>query len=100
MRYPMDSSKNISLALEALATRLSTPKQWYSPEALAEELEVKPRTVHNWLKDGLPSYKIGGVRRIRMTDFEAWALQFRDPKDYSSLEADAIRTAREVLRDG
>ena len=40
-----------------------------SPNSAAELLDVSPRTVRQWIQDGtLPSFKLGGATRIRMTE--------------------------------
>ena len=33
---------------------------------------VSRPTIYRWINDGLPNYKIGGVRLIRVTDLDLW----------------------------
>ena len=40
---------------------------------VAELLQVDPRTVYRWVhEDYIPSMKLGGCRRFRLADLEAW----------------------------
>lgn len=41
-------------------------------EAFAERLSVHPNTIKSWLKRGLPSVKVGSVRRILVERADAW----------------------------
>ncbi len=94
------SSNNLLEALEGLITHLTHQNQWHSYKSLAKMLGISKRTVENWCKtDGLPTYKIGGLVFIKLTDFEAWALQYRQaPLENPLLEARALKIAREVMR--
>ena len=54
---------------------------WYTPASLARELDVSERTVRNWVRCGqLTSYKIGGSRRFKPADVEAFLARFRDER--------------------
>lgn len=52
---------------------------WYTPATLARELDVSERTVRKWVRQRkLASYKIGGSRRFKPADVEAFLARFRD----------------------
>ena len=53
----------------------------------AKAVGVSPNTARNWIKAGLPSYRIGGLLLILPDDFEVWVRTHR-----SQLEAlDPVR---------
>jgi excisionase family DNA binding protein len=48
-------------------------EQFFTPNSLARYFNVTPRTVRQWLADGvLPSIPIEGVRRIDPADVDAY----------------------------
>ena len=77
---------NLAEALMELASRLTNRRQWHTVESLAAMMEVSERTVWKWLKDGLPSYKFEGIRRVKLQDFEEWCLSYRVPEQDPLLE--------------
>jgi excisionase family DNA binding protein len=49
------------------------PRAFFTERTLAEYLSVSDRTVRDWIRHGkLPSYKLGGSRRIDPTDVDAF----------------------------
>ena len=40
-----------------------------------EMFDVDRTTVYNWIKHGLPSYKVGGGRRFELEEVKQWATQ-------------------------
>lgn len=53
---------------------------WYSPQELADTLEIPVRTVYAWRSRGLGpvGVRIGRHIRFRDSDVEAWLAQQRD----------------------
>lgn len=52
-----------------------------TPNGLAEYLSLSPRTVRDLLRSGaIPSYKLGGARRIAPADVDAWLAENRQTK--------------------
>ena len=37
--------------------------------------DIDRTTVYNWIKMGLPSYRVGGGRRFHLEEVKAWATQ-------------------------
>lgn len=58
---------------------------FFTPETLAEYLQVTERYVHKLLSDGgLPSYKIGRCRRIDPADVDAFLKRRRQETGYGT----------------
>lgn len=54
-------------------------RPFFTPRSLAEFLNLDPRTVRTMLSDGvIPSYKIGGARRIAAEDVDEYVARCRD----------------------
>ena len=48
-------------------------KIYYTPEEVAEKLNVTPKTVRDWLKNGnMTGYKFGSKYRITKEDFNEY----------------------------
>lgn len=48
-------------------------RPFFTPKTLAEYLDLSERTVYDLLKRGkMPSYKVGGARRIASEDVERY----------------------------
>jgi phage terminase Nu1 subunit (DNA packaging protein) len=45
---------------------------WVAEAALARHFGVSGRTVRRWREEGMPSHLIGGSRRYRISQAEAW----------------------------
>jgi hypothetical protein len=45
---------------------------WVKEDQIARHFAVSTRTVRRWRKDGLPSQLVGGSRRYRIGEAEAW----------------------------
>lgn len=45
---------------------------WVGEEGVGAFFGVVPRTVRRWRRRGMPSQKLGGVRRYRISLCEAW----------------------------
>ena len=57
----------------------SESRRFYTERTLAELLAVSDRTVRDWIRRGhLPSYKLGGSRRIDPADVEAFLTARRE----------------------
>ena len=53
--------------------------RFFTIRAVAEMLDVSPRTVRRWIDDGdLVAYRRGGVVRIEDKDFRAFLAAHRD----------------------
>lgn len=56
-------------------------RTWFTPETLAERLQVSERMVRKWVAQGrLRSYKIDGCRRFDPVDVDAFLAQFVDER--------------------
>lgn len=54
---------------------------FFTPNSLAELLDVSERTVRYWIADGtLPSYKFGRIRRIDRTDVDVFLAHHRQER--------------------
>ena len=54
----------------------------YTPKGLADKEKVKPKTVYNWIRDGLPALRQGkrGPFKIHYQDYVNWMIECaRDP---------------------
>ncbi len=50
---------------------------YVSKRQLANYLSCSESTVKNRMRDGLPSYMIGGQRRFRLSEVESWLRERR-----------------------
>lgn len=56
-------------------------RAFFTPEDLADYLSVSERTIYDWLRRGdLPSYKLGGARRIDPADVDSFLAARRDER--------------------
>ena len=54
-------------------------RAWFTPDSLANYLQVSERMVRKWVAEGrLHSYKLDGCRRFDPADVDAFVAQFRD----------------------
>lgn len=44
----------------------------YTAREVAGKMRVSPRTVANWLKNGMPHFKLGRTVRVSPADLELW----------------------------
>jgi phage terminase Nu1 subunit (DNA packaging protein) len=51
---------------------------WLDEKAIARHFGASTRTVRRWMRDGMPSRLIGGLRRYRLSQCEDWHEQRRD----------------------
>jgi excisionase family DNA binding protein len=59
--------------------RKAAPPTFFTERSLADFLAVSDRTIRNWIRRGeLPSYKLGGARRIDPADVEEFLARHRD----------------------
>ncbi len=57
------------------------PRTFFTERTLAEYLAVSDRTVRDWIRRReLPSYKLGGSRRIDPADVEAFLAERREQR--------------------
>jgi hypothetical protein len=63
---------------------IAFPDRWHGAErwepfvaeaTVARHFSVTTRTVRRWRLAGMPSYAIGGCRRFRLSECEAWHLR-------------------------
>nr|BBH95173.1 hypothetical protein KTA_33720 [Thermogemmatispora argillosa] len=66
MKQPTPTKKNLQ----------ATSPMWLSVADVAVLLQVCRQTVYSYLRAGLPSKKIRGIRRIRRDELEQWLNQF------------------------
>jgi hypothetical protein len=45
---------------------------WLDDATIARHFSVSSRTVRRWRAEGMPSKRLGGARRYRLSDAEAW----------------------------
>jgi hypothetical protein len=45
---------------------------WLDDAAVARHYSVSSRTVRRWRAEGMPSRLLGGSRRYKLTEIEAW----------------------------
>lgn len=67
----MSNKKDSAAARTASAapTFRTTRRNWVSVNALADELQVHPKTVRRWIREGrLTAYHVGGGLRIDRDD--------------------------------
>ncbi|OEU62875.1 MAG: hypothetical protein BBJ57_03490 [Desulfobacterales bacterium PC51MH44] len=68
-------------------------KAWGKVKTIAERSDVSPRTVRNWLKDGLPHSRVKGTILIKFEELDAFLERF-------AVEDDRVnRLADEVLNE-
>lgn len=54
-----------------------TKVEYFTIKEAAEKLKVVPRTVHNYLRSGLPHIKLRRTIRIASCDLDTWILSHR-----------------------
>jgi excisionase family DNA binding protein len=54
------------------AARQGERERWLTPLEIAEYLGVSRRWVYNRIGEGMPSRKLGALRRLRLSEVEAW----------------------------
>jgi excisionase family DNA binding protein len=52
--------------------RDSQQEPWLRERQLAQHFGVSERTIRRWRHAGMPSKLLGGSRRFRLSDVEAW----------------------------
>lgn len=58
---------------------LNERRAFFSTASLAKYLEISERTIRDWINDGvLPSYRLGGTRRIAADDVDTFLRQRRE----------------------
>ena len=56
-------------------------RAWVTPKALAEELDVHPKTIYRWIRDNkLPAYTLRGSLRIDRADLGAVLAERHEPR--------------------
>jgi|GEM_PF-1455663 len=70
---------------------------WLNTRCAAKYACVSPRTIHNWLKSGLKSSRVGGLILIRVQDLDAYLEGFtiNDPTNSENVE----RIVSEVMEE-
>jgi excisionase family DNA binding protein len=59
--------------------RKPAPVAFFTERTLASFLAVSDRTIRNWIRRGeMPSYKLGGSRRIDPADVDDFLARHRD----------------------
>jgi excisionase family DNA binding protein len=54
-----------------------SPGEFLTIKETAARLKVVPRTVHKYLRAGLPYIKLGGAVRVAASDLDSWILSHR-----------------------
>jgi len=54
---------------------------WRSKQFIASHYGVNVRTVERWMLAGCPSRRVGGVRRFRLTDVDAFLDSYSDQEN-------------------
>jgi excisionase family DNA binding protein len=55
---------------------------------LAEKLQVSPDWIYDQASSGgMPSYRIGTIRRFRVSEIEDWLRRYREPHSLGSAPA-------------
>jgi excisionase family DNA binding protein len=63
----------LGVAVVTAVTVVTTRRAFFTPKSLARYLAVSERTVRGWIATGeIPSYLIGGARRIDPADVDAY----------------------------
>jgi excisionase family DNA binding protein len=52
-------------------------QEYFSLSDLAAYASVSRNTLEKWGDYGLPVYKVGGVLRVKRSEFDAWMRRFR-----------------------
>jgi hypothetical protein len=60
-----------------LTTSAPAVAEYLSLADLAVYASVCVNTLKKWVGCGMPTYKVGGVLRVRRSEFDAWMQQFR-----------------------
>lgn len=59
-------------------------RPFYTEATLAKRLAVSDRTIRDWIRKGIiPSYKIGGARRIDPADVDSFLAERREERSSS-----------------
>ena len=59
-------------------TTVAERPRFFTPKTLADELQLSERTVRQMLADGtIPSYKVGGARRVSHIDLDEYLVSAR-----------------------
>ena len=73
-------SAGISWNVTTIAST-GSKRSLFTPESLAVYLSLSERTIYDWIKRGdLPSYKLGGARRIDPADVDAFLAARKEGK--------------------
>jgi len=51
---------------------MRTPDGYETLGQLCDRLSVGSTTVYRWMEQGMPSLKVGGLRRFKVSDVNAW----------------------------
>ena len=76
-------------------TKKQITAEFMSRKDLAAYASVSVRTVSSWIKLDMPHYRIGGLLRIKRSEFDEWMKRFRVEDQGKKLDA----IVDEVLRD-
>lgn len=70
---------------------------WAKIPTVAKYADVEKRTVNAWMKAGLPFSQLpGGMRLIRLSDVDAFLIQFSVTKNVRHEQADQI--VKDIMR--
>lgn len=51
------------------------PEPFVTDEVVADHMGVTRMTIYRWTKNlGMPTHKIGGSRRFKLSEVDAWAM--------------------------
>ena len=68
-----------------------------TPVALSKKLEIRPQMIFNWIKQGCPSYKIGGKNYVDDKEVEEWLEQKAETKKERQTEAAQKRSQQDKI---
>jgi excisionase family DNA binding protein len=70
--------------------------EYLSYAELAGYASVSVNTLKKWANLGMPAYKVGGVLRVKRSEFDAWMLQFRNGTKSTDLKTVFDQVMEEV----
>ncbi len=55
---------------------MSNDSEYLTLVELAQYWSVSKKTLHKWIKGGMPYYKVGRLVRVKKSEFDLWLKQF------------------------
>lgn len=79
-----------------MANKQNIAPEYLSLADLAVYASVCRNTLKIWAGRGLPVYQVGGVLRVKLSEFDAWMQKFRSGTESKDLEAIWAEVMEEV----